>query len=380
MFRKSLLCIALFTSASANSTVCTDPTGLGQMISQSAQDAMIWAEEKGMELSKITLDELIAQWKDSKDTVRTLGQTQTLSNTASETANLEQQAKMEPSPLMCDGINSLMGIYESLDDFYCETSDQAIDFAGQLAQVVNCTDGRCDTPEQNIADEAVKLFEEDIVTAGAPDMAKMTVTGAIPGMSEGGYSKSREEKERTDVLLKVMFNPGDVRPMPTEANGDMITSESSPEMIRNFLRWQRQFLRTTTGYTTALRVNAMSDPVEQNGVDTKSLLEQIKNDIDRYNTPEQIKLIGNGGDKSCFRAKQSYLKTQEEMDLWLESPDGIKCKSQFTTIEQVQRIDAQLTTRIANLMSLIYDSQLNSEFNLGLQTQIMNELLNKRGM
>ena len=379
MFRKSLICIALFSSASANSTVCTDPAGLGQILSQTSQDMMMWAEEKGMKLTEFSLTELIAIQKETADTNRVLAQTQAISNTASNTANLNQQAKMEPSPLMCNGINSVVAIYESLDDFYCETSNSTAEFAAQLAQVSECVDGRCNTTEQSIADEAVELFEEDIVIGGEPDMSKLNVSGLLPGMGEAGYSKSPEEKERVDTLLKVMFNPGDVSKMPTEANGDMVSSSSSPQLIRLHNHWQRKFLRTTAGYNTAVRVSGLSDPRDENGQKIQSLLEQVKSDIDFYNSPEQIKLIGNGGDKSCFRLKAALLKTQKEMDLWLESPQGIECKKSFTTVEQVHRINAQMSARIMALLGNIYDSSLSSEMNAAIQTQILNEILNKRG-
>ena len=124
----------------------------------------------------------------------------------------------------------------------------------------------------------------------------------------------------------------------------------------------------------------MTDPRDENGVKIQSLLEQIKTDIDFYNSPEQIKLLGNGGDKSCFRAKASTLNTQKEMDLWLASPQGIACKKNFTTVEQVQRMDAQMSARIMALLGHIYDSTLSSELNVAIQTQILNEILNKRSM
>ncbi|MDA0146420.1 hypothetical protein OCT63_19525 [Vibrio sp. RW] len=379
MFKKSIICIALLSSASANSTVCTDPTGLGQVITQTGQDMMIFAKEQGLDLTKIGIDEALAVFQDKADTMRTLTQTQLISGSNSETANLNQQAKMEPSPSMCDSINSVMGIYESLDDFYCESSEAAIDFAGQLAQVVQCTDGRCDTPQQHIADEAVELFENEVVSGGVPDMSKLNIAGLLPGMGEGGYSKSPDEKIRIDTLLKVMFNPGDVPPMPTEANGDMISEQSSPQMKKLYNRWLREFLRTTAGYTTALRVSGLTDPRDENGSKIQSILEQVKKDVDFYNSPDQLKLMGNGGDKTCYSRVEPSLRTQKEKEDWFKTPAGIECKKNFTTVEQVQRMTAEMTARNMSLLNHIYDSNLSKEFNLAVQTQILNEILNKRG-
>ncbi|KAB0482473.1 hypothetical protein F7Q91_03425 [Vibrio chagasii] len=376
MFKKTLVCIAILSPFSANAVVCTDPTGLGQIISQSAQDAMLWAEEKGMALTEMSMTELMEKWKASQDTTRVLAQTQALSTTASETANLQQQAKMEPSPLMCDGINSVVGIYESLDDFYCETSNASLDFAEQLTQEASCEEGRCNSTQQTIADEAVKLFEEEAVNGGDVDMSKMNISGLLPGLGEAGYSKSPEEKERIDTLIKVLFNPGNVRRMPTGANGERITSDSSPEAIRSYNRWLKDYLRTTAGFNTAKRVSGLTDPRDHNGQKVQSVLEQIKKDIDFYNSDEQIKLYGNGGDKSCFENMRFQLKTQKEMEIWLNSPSGQACKKQFTTVEQVQRMTAQMQARNLSLMGYALDSMLSSEFNLAMQSQILNEILN----
>ncbi|MGF1826857.1 hypothetical protein [Vibrio splendidus] len=376
MLKKTLLCISILTPFSANAVVCTDPTGLGQIISQSAQDAMLWAEEKGMALTELSMTELMEKWKASQDTTRVLAQTQALSTTASETANLEQQAKMEPSPLMCDGINSVVGIYESLDDFYCETSNASLDFAEQLTQEASCEEGRCNSTQQTIADEAVELFENEAISGDDVDMSKMNIAGVLPGLGEAGYSKSPEEKDRIDTLIKVLFNPGSVRRMPTGANGGRITSDSSPEAVRSYNRWLKDYLRTTAGFNTAKRVSGLTDPRDHNGHKVQSVLEQVKKDIDFYNSEEQIKLYGNGGDKSCFENKRYQLQTQKEMDIWLNSPSGQACKKQFTTVEQVQRMTAQMQARNLSLMGYTLDSMLSSEFNLGMQTQILNEILN----
>lgn len=68
------------------------------------------------------------------------------------------------------------------------------------------------------------------------------------------------------------------------------------------------------------------------------------------------------------------VNTQREMDDWLNTPAGQACKANFTTVEQVQRMNAQIDARVLALLGHILDSQLSSEFNLGLQTQLLNEI------
>ncbi|APX09861.1 hypothetical protein P3719_18670 [Vibrio parahaemolyticus] len=375
MFKKTLLSLSLavLLPGTANAVICTDPTGLGQIISQSAQDAMLWAEEKGLKISEMTMTELMEEWKASQDTMRELASTQAISNSVSETSNLELQAKMEPSPLMCDGIAAVSALYEATDDFYCEAQTNSLDFAVQLSDEIDCEGDRCETGLQSLADESVSLLE-GVTHGDTVELDLLNIKGVLPGMGEGGYSKSTDEKERTDTMLKVLFSSGEINKMPRGENNQVINENSGADAKMAYNRWLKRHLRTTAGFNTALRVNGLTNPRDENGRPIQSILEQIKADIDFYNSPEQIKLYGNGGDKSCYSRKAAMVNTQREMDDWLNTPAGQACKANFTTVEQVQRMNAQIDARVLALLGHILDSQLSSEFNLGLQTQLLNEI------
>lgn len=361
----------LLASQTANAVVCTDPTSANLITAQTAIQAEHSLMDQAISTADIAKDVVVAEVNQLQSTMNTMAEIQKLNKPKTDTANLEQQAKMEPSPTMCDSITTATNYYESLDDLWCEADNDSLDFT---ESVVNADSDPDELPRKQIQDELAELVE-DATTNGNIDGTALSVSGVIPGMAEGGYSKSEAEQQRTKTLLKVMFNAGDIEPMPKGAYDAPLNSNSSDEAKRALAEWQKNTNRLFIAYNTAMRVSSLSDPRYVNNTLTKSVIEQLKEKVDYYNSEEFIKTIGNGLDKSCML--QADLSTSEKKMEWLETAEGLECRQQFTNVSQVQRINAEINAFNLMLQSNILDSTLSSELNLGIQTQILNEINNK---
>ena len=376
--RYSLVCIAIAEAimvpsvSYAVTNVCEDPTNTAQIVSERAQREKNWFEEKMLWFQNFQLSSVIEKFKEVKDTTRTMTMVQKLSKTNSETANLQMQSKMEPAPGMCDAITSVVGLAESLDDFYCEMDDETLNFANQLAN------DRDNDKSQNgryvLANKAAKLISA-AKTGNKLDATKLDISGVLPGHGEGGYTQGKEEADRNNDLMKIMFNSGVLPKMPLGANGAIIDESSSDEAKAAAERWLSTYLRSVVGYTTGQGVHSASSPRTVKGQVSASILEQVKERVDSFNDADFIKMVGNGGDKSCLINARAIYTTQEKLEDWLNNnPLGQKCKQQFITSDQVIRINTQVNAANAMLQQMMLSSLKSIEFNLGLQTQILNEM------
>ncbi|MGR2849393.1 hypothetical protein ABMX62_20365 [Vibrio vulnificus] len=378
----SISLLALAISPIASATVCTDPAGLGQIINQSANDMWIWLEEKAQRVSEMNFDYVLSELQMKSESYNGLVSTQNITEAQTNTANLAMQAKFQPSPNICGNIASATAYIQSLDDAWCEADSLSSDFVSMVSQGCKEGDSSCATPYDRTVDEVAKIVAGATVTHGSKktiDGTKVSLSGLLPGFSEGGYSKTPEESERIKSLLQLTFVNSRPSQMPTDPDGSPIGDDSTPEAKAAFANWLRDINISTAAYNTALRVSTITDPREVNGQTTRSVLETIVDQVNFYNSPEMIRKLGNGADKSCMRIATASIKTEKDMELWRNSRAGQACMAQFTSTEMVTRYIGEMSAVGLQLDKMILESNLSIEFQSALQTQLLHEIAKKRG-
>lgn len=376
ILNKFRIAIALSCSIYAQTStavVCTDPVNTSLTTTQTAIQAENAYVSQYIDALKLSAMEAYGSWKQIMDGQNTLATIQKVNAAKTDTANLDQQTNMKPASTMCDAIAQTTALVSMVDDLWCEASSDVLDFSDALVNA--STDDDADAPRKIVSDDLAQIIEDN-TSSGSIDASALSLAGMTPGMGEAGYSKSEDEADRTKTLLKIAMGASDIDRAPTDTNQTPVSSTSSDELKRAYANWAKSYARTMVGYTTASRVNNLTNPREVDGTATISILEQLKNQVDYYNSEDMVKKLGNGMDKSCFTS-QSF-ETEDEKQEWLQTEDGQACLENFTPTEEVIRISAQMDAVIQDLLFKIYESTLNSEMNLGLQTQILNEI-NERG-
>lgn len=356
--------------------VCTDPVGTSQIISQSANDMAIWIEEKTQAISEMNFDFMMSMMEQKTEANNQMVATQNITDAEANTANLEMQSKFQVSPLVCDNISTSFALTESLDDAWCESSDDSTNFGLNIATGCAEGDANCKIPFDDLIESVVNHVADATGGDGEVDGTKISLSGVIPGLAEGGYTKSVEESERVKDYLSLAFVSKRPKKMPVDPDGSPIDEKSTKEAKAAYSRWVRDVLISTSAYNSAMRVSTLTDPRTVDGVESISILENIINKVNHYNSKEMLLKYANAENKKCLRDQRKISTSEKEFEVWRNSDAGEKCMANFTSPELLSRYVAEMTAFGSILDQMILESSLVSETQSSIQTQILLDIKN----
>lgn len=371
----SSVALALMLAAPfpVSAVVCTDPASLGQIISQTYNDAALWFQEKAQRLWEMDMSKMMSSWSNDQEAMREMAATQKQTEAVSETANREMASNYEPQNV-CGTFESAMAMVSAFEKGLCEEAGEQLDFVDE--QVYTCKrGGNCrNEAASKLRDEVAGIVDSAVSDSGTVNAEKMNVADAITNNAESGYTIPADKADKMGALLKNMVGAGNLGPMPSNPDGTPFDENSSDADKRALANWMRKAGREQAVFATMNRVTQLRMPGKTpSGETARSLLEVINQQVLEYNSPDYLLKIGNGHSKEDIAKKAATFKTQAEADAFWASPEGMEMRSKVTNDAQVIRMIAEMTAFQQRIAFMQLESQIGAEFHAALQTQILSE-------
>ncbi|WP_318515602.1 hypothetical protein [Photobacterium leiognathi] len=317
--------LSLSSEVSANA--CIDAIGNSLQIAEIAKDAAVWVEEKGMMIQQEANAIIRSQWENMQNNMREAESVSKVTESVSETANAASEERYSASPTACQAIQKATAWVNS----FSENCGAYVTIAEKVTNRITDCEGtglNCNVNRErkrDIADKLKRYFDDE-------DGDKLTV--ALDGSRLFRPANNTEltldpaDEEQTQIALDLMIGL-DEKPLPRTASGSFLDPSSDAD-AETLNKWARSQIVESVADNALLRNHQLVKPTNGNKA---SLLAQLKERVDYYNSEQFIKLLTNTNDKDNLPSEWNTM-TPAEKHAWNQTAP---ISAQVTSSEQVIR-------------------------------------------
>ncbi|MGD8116831.1 hypothetical protein [Vibrio sp. TRT 29B02] len=332
MNRRSLaiaLSACLFTSQ-ASAVVCTDPAGNALHIQEMLKDAALWAEEKSMWVAGMASDKALSIYETMKNEYFASANISSQTTAVSSTANAASEERYATSPTACETFTRVKAFADSFDNV-CENPVSKAMFEHTQAQITDCGVGGSGLNCGRVAKQrgivtnklATAINEKD------GDALVLMLDGAqLLGLSDIPMQPdNRDENAVAFALLLGMDEPVN---LPRNADGSL-PDGTDKHSSKRMSDWATGHVYRSVANSALTKVKQMHEPTPDGKA---SLMAQLKERVDYYNSPEFLKLLTNTNDKDQLPSNWEMLSPAQKHD-WNRKASADK---KLVSSEQVLRM------------------------------------------
>ncbi|CCO46826.1 conserved exported hypothetical protein [Vibrio nigripulchritudo SOn1] len=326
----TLSILSFFYTSHAGAVVCTDPTGNSLHIQEMAKDAALWAEEKSMWVSGMASDKALSIYETMKNEYFASASISSQTTAVSSTANAAAEERYATSPSACETFTRVKAFADSFETT-CENPVTEAMFEHTQAQIADCgvggsglNCGRVDSQRSLVTNKlAAAIDEQD------GDKLVLMLDGAqLLGLSDSPMRP--ENNEENAVAFALLLGMDEPKNLPRNANGTL-PDGTDKHSSKRMSDWATEHVYRSVANSALTKVKQMYEPT---GDGKASLMAQLKERVDYYNSPDFLKLLTNTNDKRNLPSNWDMLTPAQKHDWNQNAP----ADQQLVSSEQVLRM------------------------------------------
>ncbi|USD35485.1 MULTISPECIES: hypothetical protein [Vibrio] len=337
----------------ALAVVCTDPSGNALHIQEMIKDAAIWAEEKGVMLSGMAQDKALSIWEAAQAEYNASATISATTTAISSTANAAAEERYATSPTACEAVTRVKAFANSFQTV-CDNPATEFVLENNQSQIVDCSEnGGSGLNCGRVANQRKHITQSIVSAVNAKDgqsLIQMLDGGQVLGLSD--LPMTPENMANHDIAYSLLLGVEEPNDIPRIANGEL-PSPNDKHGALAVSRWAERHVYRSVANAAIAEVKRLYDPTE-NG--RASIMDQIEERVNYYNSEEFYKLLTNTNDKSNVPSNWDTLTPEQKHDWNLNAPSSEK----MTSSEQVIRMIGEMTAFSLQLESMTLKSTLTS--------------------
>lgn len=335
-FKKTALSIVILSAAlsskQAYAVACFDPVGSSLQLTEIAKDAAVWVEEKAMMLSQEANAIIRSEWTSLQDNLRESESVSKVTESVSETANAASEERYASSPTACQAIQKAKAWANS----FSENCGAYVTIAKKVTNRITDCEGtglNCNVNKERKADIANKLKGYFDTENGDKLTIALDGSRLFQGTDNDSLTLDPADDEQTEIALDLLIGLED-HPLPRTASGDFLNPDSDADAER-LNGWARQQIVQSVADNALLKNHQL---LKATGDNEASLLAQLKDRVDYYNSEEFIKLLSNTNNKDALPSDWGTM-TPSEKHAWNQNAPN---DQKVTSSEQVIRFIGEM--------------------------------------
>lgn len=330
----AILILSSFSSTQVHAVACVDPVGNKLQLSEIAKDAALWVEEKGMMLQQEANSIIRSEWNNIQDNLREAESVTKVTESVSETANAASEERYASSPTACQAIQKAKAWVNSFGD----NCGAYVTIAQKVTNRISDCEGtglNCNVNKDRKAEIAEQLKSYFETENGDKLTTALDGSRLFELANNNELTLDPAEKEQTEIALDLLIGLDD-HPLPRTASGDFLNPDSEADAER-LNSWARKQIVQSVADNALLRNHQLLKATGDNKNEA-SLLAQIKDRVDYYNSEEFIKLLSNTNNKDALPSNWDSMSPTEKHAWNQSAPNDQK----ITSSEQVIRFIGEM--------------------------------------
>ncbi|ELP5729342.1 hypothetical protein QTV44_002609 [Vibrio vulnificus] len=347
----------------AHAVVCTDPAGNMLQIKEMAESAYRWAESKYQWATEYAQSYAISKWEDAKAEYRTGAEIAHITSATSKTANAAAEERYATSPSACQAVTRAKAFLNSLVD-QCENPVYSALFEHRTEKISDCGVGgsglNCGAMAHR-REQIVDMMSTAIKEQDGATLAKVLDGGVLVGL--GVEPLQPDDQELHAAALSLLLGVNDMPDLPRSLDGSLLDPSNSTDS-RVVAEWARGHIVPSVADAAITKVNALYQPSEGGKA---SIMAQLEDQVNYYQSEEFIKLLTNTNDKSQLPSNWESMSPEEKHEFNASLPP----ERQITSSEQVNRMIGELISFNTRLSFMNLESSLSTNSLVALQLKEM---------
>ncbi|RYU63828.1 hypothetical protein [Aliivibrio finisterrensis] len=355
--------IALSFSFKANAVVCIDAIGNALQLEEMVSSAARWVEEKSAWAAEYAQENALAEFEDMQSEYRASAEISAVTTSVSSTANAHAEERYIASPSACSAIQGAKALYDSFSANLCAEDESKVAVESlELSKITDCGVGgsglHCGAlkkKRESISSRLVSAVNEK----DGESLAAMLDGGTVLGVGDGVMSPDKQQAQ--DDAFALILGVEDTKSLPRRLDGSLATNDD-PHAIAATTQWARQHALESIPNSALKRIKGLYD--HQDG--KKSIIAQLEERVQYYNSEEFLKLITNTNSKDSLPADWGTMHPEAKFSYLQTLPSS----EQPVSSEQVTRMIAEMISLQLALDFLTTESALSSNALIAIQSKV----------